>query len=85
MIAMKWFGIVALVWALKLCLTLCAYWALRAATARWRKAELRTRPGLDSPANGSDIFQRQNRLQPWYVRVHGKIASLKGAHFKWQD
>jgi hypothetical protein len=82
---MRWFAIVALVGALKFGVTLGSYWALKAATIRWRKAEMRTGSRLGSPTNCADIFQAGNPAQPWYVRLHGKIASLKSAHLKWQD
>jgi hypothetical protein len=79
---MRWFAIFALVWALKLCLTLGSYWALQAATNRWRESAMRASPRLGSPPNCAGIFQAGNPAQPWYVRLHGKIVSLKSAHFK---
>jgi hypothetical protein len=46
---------------------------------------MRTSPRLDHLHNSADLFQARNPAQPWYVRLHGKIDSLKNAHLKWRD
>lgn len=79
---MKFVAIVAVAGALKLCVTLGAYCALRAAAIRWQKRKCALVNDLLLPGNSAATFQGENRAQPWYVRLHGKIASLKGFYLK---